>query len=85
MQKLKLFTPVKAIKAEAAEIAKRKKATRNLLSTAVSKARQPIESLFNRLNEKTNIQRAMKIRSTSGLPVHTMSKIAIALIALVFD
>lgn len=46
----------------------------------VSKARQPIESFFNGLNEKTNIQKAMKVRSTSELLVHTMGKIAIAFI-----
>lgn len=84
-KKLELFTPVKAIKAESPEITKREKAARDLFSTAVSKGRQPIESLFNRLNEKTNIQRAMKVRSTSGLLVHTMGKIAIALITLIFD
>ena len=84
-QKLELFTPVKAIKGESPEITKREKAARDLFSTAVSKVRQPIESLFNWLNEKTNIQRAMKVRSTSGLLLHTMGKIAIALITLIFN
>ena len=84
-KKLELFTPVKAIKGESPEITKREKAARDLFSTAVSKVRQPIESLFNWLNEKTNIQRAMKVRSTSGLLVHTMGKIAIALITLIFN
>lgn len=84
-KKLELFTPVKAIKGESPEITKREKAARDLVSTAVSKVRQPIESLFNWLNEKTNIQRAMKVRSTSGLLVHTMGKIAIALITLIFN
>ena len=82
---LELFTPVKAIKGESPEITKREKAARDLFSTAVSKVRQPIESLFNWLNEKTNIQRAMKVRSTSGLLLHTMGKIAIALITLIFN
>lgn len=49
-----------------------------------SKVRQPIESFFNWMNEKTNIQRAMKVRSTAGLLVHTMGKIAIAFIYLIF-
>lgn len=84
-KKLKLFTPVKAIKGESPEITKREKAARDLFSTAVSKVRQPTESLFNWLNEKTNIQRAMKVRSTSGLLVHTMGKIAFALITLIFN
>ena len=65
-------------------ITQREKAGRELFSTAVSKVRQPIEAFFNWLNEKTNIQRAMKVRSTSGLLVHTMGKIAIALIYLIF-
>jgi len=36
------------------------------------------------LNEKTTIQRAHKVRSTKGLLVHTMGKIAIAFIYLIF-
>ncbi len=84
-KKLELFTPVKAIKGESPEITKREKAARDLFSTAVSKVRHPIESLFNWLNEKTNIQRAMKVRSTSGFLVHTMGKNAFALITLIFN
>ena len=80
-KKLSLFTPVKAIKGET----KREIAARDLFSTTVSKVRQPIEALFNWLNEKTDIQRAMKVRFTSGLLVHTMEKIAIALITLIFN
>ena len=67
------------------EVTKREKAARDLFSTTVSKVRQPIEALFNWLNEKTDIQRAMKVRFTSGLLVHTMEKIAIALITLIFN
>ena len=81
---LDMLTPVKAIKAEEPVITQREKAHRDLFSTAVSKVRQPIESFFNWLNEKTNIQRAMKVRSTSGLLIHTMGKIAIAFIYLIF-
>ena len=80
---LDMLTPVKAIKAEEPVITQREKAHRDLFSTAVSKVRQPIESFFNWLNEKTNIQRAMKVRSTSGLLIHTMGKIAIAFIYLI--
>lgn len=79
-----MLTPVKAIKGEQPVITQREKAGRELFSTAVSKVRQPIEAFFNWLNEKTNIQRAMKVRSTSGLLVHTMGKIAIAFIYLIF-
>ena len=83
-QEVTMLTPVKAIKGEDNIITQREKAGRDLFSTAVSKVRQPIESFFNWLNEKTNIQRAMKVRSTSGLLVHTMGKIAIAFIYLIF-
>jgi len=83
-QEVTMLTPVKAIKGENNIITQREKAGRDLLSTAVSKVRQPIESFFNWLNEKTNIQRAMKVRATSGLLVHTMGKIAIAFIYLIF-
>ena len=84
-KKLELFTPVKAIKGESPEITQREKVARDLFSTAVSKVRQPIESFFNWLNEKTNIQKAMKVRSAFGLLVHTMGKIAIVLINLIFN
>ena len=83
-QGVTMMTPVKAIKGEEPIITQREKAGRDLFSTAVSKVRQPIESFFNWLNEKTNIQRAMKVGSTSGLLVHTMGKIAIAFIYLIF-
>ena len=83
-QGVTMLTPVKAIKGEEPVITQREKAGRYLFSTAVSKVRQPIESFFNWLNEKTNIQRAMKVRLTSGLLVHTMGKIAIAFVCLFF-
>lgn len=81
---LKIMTPVKAVKGEPEAIRQREKAYNDLYSTAVSRVRQPIESFFNWLNEKTKIQRAMKVRSTSGLLVHTMGKMAIAFIYLIF-
>jgi hypothetical protein len=49
------------------------------LSTAISKVRQPIESLFNWVNEKTGIQIASKVRSYRGLMVHVFGKLAAAL------
>lgn len=36
----------------------------------VRKFRQPIESLFNWINEKTGIQRPSKVRSTDALMTH---------------
>jgi len=57
-QNLELRTPVKRKKGQ-----KHLSAADKLFSTAVSKVRQPIESLFNWIDEKTGIQRASKVRS----------------------
>lgn len=80
-----MFTPVKEIKNQADVIKKRDKAANDLFSTAVSKIRQPIESLFNWLITKTDIQRASRVRSTKGLLVHVFGKIAAAYIFLIFN
>lgn len=50
-----------------------------LFSTAVSRIRQPVESFFNWLNEKTQIQNATKVRSENGLWVHAWGRFAAAL------
>lgn len=57
----------------------------DLYSVAVSSIRQPIESFFNWIIEKTDIQRAAKVRSHRGLLVHIFGKIAAALMALVIN
>lgn len=49
------------------------------LSTAVSRVRQPIESLFNWIEEKTGIQSACKVRSYNGLMVHVFGRLAAAM------
>lgn len=49
------------------------------LSTAISQVRQPIESFFNWVNEKTGIQIASKVRSYQGLMVHIFGRLAAAL------
>ncbi len=51
----------------------------------VSKVRQPIESLFNWIHEKTNIQKASKVRSYKGLMVHIFGRLAAAMFMLVFN
>ena len=43
------------------------------------------EALFNWLIEKTDIQRASKVRSTRGLTVHIFSRIIAAYIFLIFN
>ncbi len=54
----------------------------DIYSYLVSKVRQPIESLFNWLIEKTQIQYAQRVRSEKGLLVHVWGKFAAALFLL---
>lgn len=56
-----------------------------LYSKAVSRLRQPIESLFNWIQQKTGIQTASKVRSGNGLLVHVFGKLAAAMFMLVFN
>ena len=51
----------------------------------VSKIRQPIESFFNWLIDKTDIQRAGTVRSSEGLMVHCFGKLTFAFYLLVFN
>ena len=74
-----LLTPIKLIKGESKQTRQFKKAADDLFSTAVSVVRQPIESFFNWLIEKTDIQNASKVRNTKGLLLHTFGAIASAL------
>ena len=53
-----------------------------LYSSTVSGIRQPIESLFNWLQEKTAIQTESKVRSYRGLVVHLFGKLAAGLMML---
>jgi hypothetical protein len=81
-QNITMLTPVKAIKGQAECLKQVDKAFNDLFSKAVSKIRQPIESFFNWLIQKTDIQRASKVRSTKGLIVHVFGRIAAALFCL---
>lgn len=56
-----------------------------LISTAVSSVRQPIESFFNWIEQKTGIQNADRVRSDKGLLVHVFGKLAAAMILLGFS
>jgi len=80
-----VMTPVKAVKGQSEMTNQWGKAANDLYSRAVSKIRQPIESLFNWIIEKTDIQRASKARSTRGLLVHVFGRIAAAFIFLIFN
>jgi hypothetical protein len=74
-----LLTPIKLIKGQTTQTRQFKKAADDIFSTAVSTIRQPIESLFNWLIEKTDIQNASKVRATKGLLLHTFGSLATAL------
>lgn len=56
-----------------------------LWSRFVSAMRQPIESIFNWLVEKTSIQNAAKVRSSEGLRVHCYGKLTAAFYLLCFN
>ena len=79
-----LMLPIKYHRGHTKAHRQRHEAADNLYSTAVSKVRQPIESFFNWLIERTGIQRASKVRSTKGLLVHTFGKFAAAMAWNVF-
>ncbi|MDY0140476.1 MAG: transposase [Bacteroidales bacterium] len=79
-----MLTPVKSIKGQTEQDKQRDRAFNDLYSKAVSKVRQPIEGFFNWLIEKTDFQRASKVRSTKGLMVHVFGKLAAAFINLIF-
>lgn len=80
-----MLTPVKAIKGQSEWEKHHDRAANDLFSKAVSKVRQPIEGWFNWLIEKTDFQRASKVRSAKGLLVHVFGKLAAAFIYLVFN
>jgi Transposase DDE domain len=80
-----ILTPVKLVKGRCERLREFDKAADDLFSTWVSRFRQPIESFFNWLQEKTGIQQASKVRSENGLLVHVFGKLAAALALLVFS
>ncbi len=75
----KMYTPIKNSKGMPECLKQRDKAFNDLYSKAVSKIRQPIESFFNWLLQKTDIQKASRVRSSKGLLVHVFGRIAVAL------
>ena len=73
-QGLTVLTPVKKEKGQASL-----EPSDQWWSTAVSRVRQPIESLFAWLEEKTGIECASKVRSYNGLMVHVFGRLAAVL------
>lgn len=54
-------------------------------SSWISSIRQPIESFFSWLNNKTEIQNASRVRSLNGLLTHIFGRIAVAMYVLFFN
>lgn len=76
-QNLILLTPIKKIKNQHSFPGY------ETFSRWVSSIRQPIESFFNWIQEKTKIQNASKVRSANGLKVHIFGRIAAALLCMI--
>lgn len=78
-QQTTLYAPRKKPKGK--ELSK----TEKYYNRLVSKLRQPIESFFNWLIDRTDIQRAGTVRSTEGLMIHCFGKLTFAMFLLVFN
>jgi len=70
---VEILTPIKREKGQ-----ERLSSADKLLSRAISSIKQTIESLNNWLIEKTNIQKASKVRSADGLLVFVFARVACA-------
>jgi hypothetical protein len=81
----RMMTPVKAVKGKPEWERKFDRASEDLFSRAVSSVRQPIESFFNWLEQKTCIQKASLVRSSQGLLVHVFGRITAAFLPLVLN
>ncbi|NME72870.1 transposase [Flammeovirga aprica] len=80
--KSELITPIKEQKGATENMKQFDRVFNEKYNTAVSKIRQPIESFFNWINEKTQIQIASKVRSDNGLIVHVFGKLAAIMLLL---
>ncbi len=78
-QQSRLLTPLK--KTKGGELSR----TQKSYNRTVNRLRQPIESFFNWLNEKTQMQNASKVRSTESLLVQCWGKLAFAVFSLFFN
>ena len=77
-RRIELFAPIK--KPKNRELPEKQKRANKTISTF----RQPIESFFKWLIDKTDIQRASSVRSTDGLLIHCIGKLSFALLLLNF-
>ena len=77
---IELHTPVKLSRSK-----KELSDDEKTYSGVISSMRQSIEIFFSWLIEKTNIQKASKVRSENGLLKHIFGRFAAALILLKFN
>jgi hypothetical protein len=78
------YTPVKLKKGQSKTEREFNKVGNDFFSTAVSRIRQPVESLFNWINDKTGLQNAAKVRSTNGLMIHIYGALVTVLLHYTF-
>lgn len=78
----RVLTPIKDKKGWEAVLKQKDQAFTDLFNKAVATLRQPIESLFNWINEVTQLQNASKVRSANGLRLHLFGKLTAALMVL---
>jgi hypothetical protein len=79
-RQVELCTPDKCQRGQAKE-----SAFNSLWSRFVSAMRQPIESLFNWLIQRSGLQDASRVRSTNGLLVHCYGKLTLCCYLLLFN
>lgn len=80
-----MYTPIRETQGKPENLKHFDRAYKDLFSNAVSSVRQPIESFFNWINEKTQIQNASKVRSTKGLLVHVFGKLTACFLKPIFN
>lgn len=79
-----IYTPVKGVKGQTEWEKQWNHAADTLFSTAVSRIRQSVESIFNWFIEKVDLQNASKVRSAKGIIVHVFGRLSAAFTKLIF-
>ena len=77
---INIITPIKKAKGQ-----ERLSLFQNASNTIHSSKRQPIDSLFGWINERTGIQKASTVRSENGLFYHVAVKMVAALIMMIAE
>ena len=79
-KRINIITPIKKAKGQ-----ERLSLFQNASNTIHSSKRQPIDSLFGWINERTGIQKASTVRSENGLFYHVAVKMVAALIMMIAE